>query len=178
MASARPKKGQAGIKPSIDELAATRARDLQILDLALAGNNGVQIAAELSIDKSTVSRALERIWARTEQPKADAARAKWDMRIEAALAAIWDKVLAGDVAAVHAFCRLEERAAKLHGFDQQGTRDMGALAEALLADPVARREHAQQLRDELAEARARHAQENRRPAKRAAKPRARKPAAG
>lgn len=172
MPSARPKKGQPGIKPGVDEVAATRARDLKILELALAGKNGVQIAAELDIDKSTVSRALERIWARTEQPKADAVRAKLDMRIEAALAAIWDKVLVGEVSAVHAFCRLEERAAKLHGIDQQGTRDMGALAEALLADPVARREHAQQLRDELTEARARHAAETAPPKKRASRARA------
>lgn len=155
MPSPRPRPGQPGIKPTLDEVAVQREQDRKILDLALSGRNGVQIAADLFIDKSTVTRTLQRVFARTEQPRADELRALWDMRIEAALGAIWDQVLAGELAAVTAFCRLEERAAKLHGLDQQTVKDAGALAEALLGDPDARRERVLQLRDELAEARAR-----------------------
>jgi alpha-D-ribose 1-methylphosphonate 5-triphosphate synthase subunit PhnG len=141
--------------PQIDDLAIQREQDRRILELALAGNNGVTIAAQVGVDRSTVTRTLQRIWARTEQPKAEELRGKWDMRIEAGIAAIWDKFLDGDIAAVNAFVRLAERAAKMHGLDQQATKDAGALADALLGDPEARRERAQQLRDDVAEARAR-----------------------
>jgi alpha-D-ribose 1-methylphosphonate 5-triphosphate synthase subunit PhnG len=168
MPSPRPRKGQPGIKATIDELAVQREQDRLVLEMALSGKNGVEIAAELDIEKSTVTRTLQRVWARTEQPLAHELRAKWDMRIEAALAAIWDKLLAGDVAAVHAFCRLQEQAAKLHGLNQQFANDAGALADALLRDPEALRQRAIELRDELAEARAKRAAE-----KPAAKPRRR-----
>lgn len=155
MTKPKAKPGKPGFAPSVDELAQTREQDRKVLELALSGLNGVQIAAEVGIDKSTVTRALQRVWARTETPKAQELRQLWDARIEAALNGIWDKVLDGDVSAVHAFCRLEERAAKLHGLDQQTVKDAGALAEALLGDPAARRARASQLRDDLAEARAR-----------------------
>lgn len=150
-----PKPGVQGIQPGLDEMAIQREQDRRMLELALSGLNGVQIAAEVGVDKSTVSRTLNRIWDRAEAPKAQQLRQVWDARIEAALNGIWEKVLDGDVAAVHAFCRLEERAAKLHGLDQQAVKDAGALADALLGDPDARRVRATQLRDELAEVRER-----------------------
>lgn len=154
MPTPRIKKGQPPGNVGVDELAIQREQDRRVLDLALAGKNGVQIAAEIGIDKSTVTRTLQRVWARTEQPLAHELRAKWDLRIEAALGAIWDNVINGDAKAVHAFCRLQEQAAKLHGLNQQGVVDAGALADALLADPDARRTRAQELRDDLAAARA------------------------
>lgn len=150
----KPRKGAPGIQPTIDEVAEQREFDRTVLELALAGKNGVQIAAELDVNKSTVTRTLQRVFARTEQPVAHELRVKWDLRIEAALTAIWPKLLDGDVAAVHAFCRLQERAAKLHGLDQQFANDAGALADALLRDPDALRQAAVELRDELATARA------------------------
>lgn len=156
MANPRPERtGKNAAHPTVDQVAQQRAREAKVLDLALAGKNGVQIAAALDIDKSTVSRILERIWSRSEQPKVEQLRGKWDMRIEAGVAAIWEKYLDGDIAAVNAFVRLAERAAKMHGLDQQAVKDAGALADALLGDPDARRERLAALRDELAEARAR-----------------------
>jgi alpha-D-ribose 1-methylphosphonate 5-triphosphate synthase subunit PhnG len=160
MANAAPKRtGKRARQPSIADLAEQREFDRKVLAMALAGHNGVEIAAELKVERSTVTRTLQRVWARTEQPLAHELRAKWDMRIEAALAAIWDKLIAGDVAAVHAFCRLQERAAKLHGLDQQFANDAGALADALLRDPDALKAQAVELRDELAAARKRRAAE-------------------
>lgn len=156
MSNPRPvRTGKSVRQPTLDQVAQQRAREQQILDLALSGRNGIAIAAALGIDKGTVTKALQRVWARTEQPKADELRGKWDMRIEVGVAALWDKYVAGDIAAVNAFIRLAERAAKLHGLDQQATKDAGALADALLGDPDARRERAQQIRDELADVRAR-----------------------
>lgn len=171
MPTVKPKKGQPGIKPSVDEMAIQREQDRRVLELALSGKNGVQIAAELHVDKSAVTKTLQRIWARTEQPLAMELRTLWSLRIEAALAAIWDKLLDGDVAAVHAFCRLQEQAAKLHGLNQQFANDAGALADALLRDPDALRQTAVELRDELAEARARREAEAKPPPARRRRPR-------
>jgi hypothetical protein len=170
--------GKSNIAPTVTDLAKQREQDAKVLDLALKGKNGVQIAAELHIDKSTVTRTLQRVWARTEQPMAHELRAKWDMRIEAALAAIWDKLLTGDVAAVHAFCRLVERATSLHGLNQQFANDAGALAEALLRDPDTLRSTALELRDELAQARARREAEEATTKPRARRPRTTKASAG
>lgn len=153
--------GTAAAKPDADDLAVQRAQDQQILELALSGRNGPQIAAEVGVARSTVHKTLHRIWDRTEQPKATALRTKWDLRIEAAIGGLWPKVLDGDVTAVNAFVRLAERAAKMHGLDQQVSRDAGALAEALLSDPDARTQRAQQLRDDLAARRAEREQEHR-----------------
>lgn len=140
MPTSRPRKGSPRIKPTTDEIAKTRARETRVVELALAGHNGLQIAQIEKIDKGTVSRIIDRVFAREQAPKVAELRTLWNLRIERALSAIWVKLLDGDVAAVHAFCRLEERAARLWGLDQQTARDADALAEALLADPVARRE--------------------------------------
>lgn len=155
MPTSRPRKHQPGIKPTIDEIAATRARETRVIDLALAGNNGVQIAEIEGIDKGQVSRIIDRVFAREQAPKVTALRSLWNLRIERALNAIWVKLLDGDVAAVHAFCRLEERAARLWGLDQQTARDADAFAEALLTDPAARRERGLALVANLEAARAR-----------------------
>lgn len=140
MPTSRPGNGRPGIQPTADEIAATRARETRVVDLALAGKNGVQIAEIEGIDKSTVTRILDRVFAREQAPKVAELRILWNLRIERALTAIWANLLEGDTAAVNVFCRLEERAARLWGLDQQTARDADALAEALLADPAARRE--------------------------------------
>ena len=140
MPSPRPRPRQQGIQPTADEIAATRARETRVVELALAGKNGPEIAAIEGIERSTVKRILDRVFAREQAPKVAELRVLWNLRIERALSAIWANLLAGDVAAVNVFCRLEERAARLWGLDQQTARDADALAEALLADPVARRE--------------------------------------
>lgn len=155
MPTTRPRKGQPGIKPTIDEIAQTRARENRVVELALAGKNGIQIAAIEGIDKGTVTRILDRVFAREAAPKVAELRNLWNLRIERALTAIWPALLEGDVAAVNTFCRLEERAARLWGLDQQTARDADALAEALLADPVARRERGLALVANLEAARAR-----------------------
>lgn len=155
MVESRPRKGLRGIQPTTDEIAATRARETRVIELALAGKNGVQIAEIEGIDKSTVSRIIDRVFARDQAPKIIELRNLWNLRIERALSAIWAKLLDGDVGAVHAFCRLEERAARLWGLDQQTARDADALAEALLADPAARRERGLALVANLEAARAR-----------------------
>lgn len=140
MPSPRARKHQPGFRPSVDEVAATRARETRVIDFALAGKNGVQIAEIEGIDRSQVTRILDRVFAREQAPKVAELRILWNLRIERALSAIWANLLDGDIAAVNVFCRLEERAARLWGLDQQTARDADALAEALLADPVARRE--------------------------------------
>lgn len=155
MANPHPERtGKDVQQPTLDQVAQQRDREVKVLDLALSGKNGVQIAALLDIDKSTVTRILDRVWTRNEQPRVEQLRNKWDMRIEAALTGLWDRVLDGDVAATNAFVRLADRAAKMHGLDQQVAKDAGALAEALLADPAARVERMVAIRDELAELRA------------------------
>jgi DNA-binding CsgD family transcriptional regulator len=155
MPSPQPREGVPGIRPTTDEIAATRARETRVVELALAGKNGVQIAQIEGIDKGTVSRIISRVFARDQAPKVAEMRNLWNLRIERALTAIWDKLLDGDVGAVHAFCRLEERAARLWGLDQQTARDADALAEALLTDPAARRERGLALVANLEAARAR-----------------------
>jgi DNA-binding CsgD family transcriptional regulator len=155
MPSSRPRKNQPGIRPTVDEVAATRARETRVVELAIAGHNGVQIAELEGIDKATVGKILNRVFHREQAPKVAELRALWNLRIERALTAIWADLLGGDVAAVNAFCRLEERAARLWGLDQQTARDADALTEALLADPATRRERGLALVASLQAARAR-----------------------
>jgi len=153
--SSRPRKGSPGIKPSIDEIAATRLRDLEILRLATNERlNGIQIADRLGIDKSAVSRALQRIWARNESPLVEQQRAIQNANIAAMVAAYLPKALDGDTKAAIVVLRYLEREARLNGLDQQAASDAAGFA-ALLADPEATKARIMQMRDEIAEARAR-----------------------
>jgi hypothetical protein len=82
------------------------------------------------------------------------------MRIEAALAAIWDKLLAGDVAAVHAFCRLEEQARSCTASTSSSPTTPARSPTRCSRDPDALKQRAFELRDELAEARRTSPEEN------------------
>lgn len=123
--------------PTVGDIAQQRDFDARVLELAVAGGSSTQIAAELNVDRSTISRTLQRCYERRESPLVDTYRGIWTDRIEAAVAGIWQRVQDGDEKAVHALVRLAERAAKLHGLDRP-SMIVGALTDRLPADPEER----------------------------------------
>lgn len=156
MVTSRPKKGRVGIQQTVDELAATREKERQAVELALAGANLEQIAQAVGYaDKSGASRAIHRSLDRHEAPAVQEMRALENARLDRLQTVLWPTAMAGDLKAIDRLLRLFERRARMNGLDQQSARDAGALADALLGDPDARRERLTALRDELAEARAR-----------------------
>lgn len=153
----QPKKGQPRPfgKPSADELAQERQRELRAVELALSGLSYSEIAVELGYaDKSGSWNAVRRALDRAEQPKVAEYRNLENARLDRLQQAWWTPALEGDEKAAKIVLRIFERRARLNGLDQQAARDAGALADALLGDPQARAERLTALRDELAARRA------------------------
>jgi hypothetical protein len=155
MANPAPRRtGKAIHQPPHDDLAATREKERRAVELAIAGMNLDQIAHEVGYaDKSGAWRAIRRTLDRQEAAAVTELRALENARLDRLQTVLWPPAMRGDLKAIDRLLRLFERRAKLNGLDQQGARDAGALAEALLSDPDARRERLTLLRDQLAEAR-------------------------
>lgn len=153
-----PRKGTARIPPpTAQELAEQRQRETQAIEMALAGVSYELIAQQLGFsDRSGAWRAVRRGLERQEAPKVAELREMENARLDRLQAAWWTKAITDkDPHAATVVLRIFERRAKLNGLDQQAARDAGALAEALLGDPEARRRRLTEMRDELAELRAR-----------------------
>lgn len=150
-----PRKGTVGIPPpSADELAAQRLRDTQAVELAIAGLSYDRIADEVGYaDRSGAYRAVRRALDRVEVPKVTELREMENARLDRLQAAWWTKAITDkDPHAASVVLRIFDRRAKLNGLDQQVARDIGALGDALLGDPDARRSRLIALRGQLDEA--------------------------
>lgn len=95
----------------------TRAFGVQATMLRLAGLTFHDIGERLGVSDDTARLAVKRHLDRAEAWSAAELRKVGNARLDRAQAAIWSKVLHGDLAAVQAFLRLSERRARLNGLD-------------------------------------------------------------
>ena len=96
----------------------SRAFGVQATMLRLAGLTYAQIGEQLGgVSDDTARLAVKRHLDRAEVWSAAELRKVENARLDRAQAAIWTKVLNGDLAAVHAFLRLSERRSRLNGLD-------------------------------------------------------------
>ncbi|MGC4191941.1 MAG: hypothetical protein QM589_12390 [Thermomicrobiales bacterium] len=105
-------------KPADRIVIAERRR--RVADLVRRGLRQTDIAAQLQVDVSTVSRDIRAIEAGLRQRAivdVAADRSLQRERLDQAINAIWPQVLVGDAAAVRNPVRLVDRIAKLDGLD-------------------------------------------------------------
>lgn len=112
----RPASADKG-KPGQDDARAA-ARRTQAVRLRLAGLTYEQIAEQAGYSdrhaaRQTVLRALRSV----EAESVNELRAVENSRLERATAAVWPKVLSGDVKALLAWLKVSERLARLNGLD-------------------------------------------------------------
>lgn len=99
----------------------TRAFGVQATMLRLAGLTYAQIGEKLGVSDDTARLAVKRHLDRAEVWSAAELRRVENARLDRAQAAIWAKVVGGDITAVHAFLRISERRARLNGLDAPTT---------------------------------------------------------
>lgn len=100
-------------KPNVEE----------ILRMRRGGLAFDQIAERLGIDEDTAYRVwLENSKARLSAEDFDGLRATEAERLDAAQAALWSKVLRGEIPSVLALLRIMERRARLLGLDSSEAR--------------------------------------------------------
>lgn len=96
---------------------AQRARRLEALSLRLAGLSWEQIGDRLDIDPDSARHLVNRSLERAENRAANEMRDIENARLDRAQAAIWSKVLEGDLGAINTFVRISQRRATMNGFD-------------------------------------------------------------
>jgi hypothetical protein len=95
------------------------AKEEQALDLRRSGESYSAIAAQLGYsDRSAASKAVHRGIGRTLQESADRLVTLESDRLDRLLHGVWDKAIAGDLAAVDRVLKIMERRAKLLGLDR------------------------------------------------------------
>lgn len=125
-------RGNAGTDP-----ARATARRTQAVTLRLAGLTYEQIAERAGYGdrhaaRNTVMRALREVEAENVQELRQVENA----RLERATAAIWPKVLAGDVRALEAWLKVSERLSKLNGLDAPTQVAISTGVQAELSDAL------------------------------------------
>lgn len=92
-----------------------RARRAQALSFRLAGFTEEQIAERLGISAKGVHELLERILAGAEAQGVKQLRELENSRLDRAQAAIWTRVLEGDLNAINTFLRISQHRSKING---------------------------------------------------------------
>jgi hypothetical protein len=98
-----------------------RQREARALDLWLAGRRTREIGEELGVTHSAVTKMLQRVLEQTKaltEERADELRAQEGAKLDAAAAAIWPQVAAGDARAQDTWLRNRARFAALFGLDR------------------------------------------------------------
>jgi transcriptional regulator with XRE-family HTH domain len=91
---------------------------LSALDLRRSGLSYAQVAAKLGIAESTASELVQRaLQGVVQEPGADVIKLELQ-RLDAALAAIWARVVKGEVEVIDRLLKIQERRAKLEGLDK------------------------------------------------------------
>ena len=104
---------------SLDEQrrAKQSARRTEALTLRLAGLSYEQIGTKLGIQEDSARDLVERTLSTAHNRAADSEREVENARLDRAQAAIWTRVLEGDLKAVDTFLRLSQRRARMNGLD-------------------------------------------------------------
>lgn len=123
---AAERRKKVGAKQKAKELEIEIRRE-KVAKLKLAGISLRQIAQELGCALGTVHSDLEAVLARTVDTADEHIRMERDVslgRCEVALRAIWPRICRGDVEAINAFVRLDQRRAKLLGLDAPAKQEL------------------------------------------------------
>ena len=94
-----------------------RARRVEALSLRLAGLSYETIGDRLGISEEGARDLVNRTLERAESKVVDQERALENARLDRAQAAIWTKVIEGDLKAVDTYLRISQRRAKMNGLD-------------------------------------------------------------
>jgi DNA-binding CsgD family transcriptional regulator len=93
------------------------ARRVEAMSLVIAGLTYEQIAERMKISPSGVRALVERTLERATNRNVEALREIENARLDRAQAAIWTKVLGGDLKAIDTYLRISTRRAKMNGLD-------------------------------------------------------------
>jgi transposase len=94
-----------------------RLRGVKAMQLRTAGLTYQQIADRLGCGAAAARDMVKRALARAERLEVKDLRELENTRLDQAQAAIWARVLRGDLAAMDRFLRISERRARLNGLD-------------------------------------------------------------
>lgn len=94
-----------------------KARRTEALAMRMAGLSHDQIGERLGISTDGARDMINRTLARAESRVVEAEREIENARLDRAQAAIWSRVLDGDLKAIDSFLRLSQRRAKMNGLD-------------------------------------------------------------
>lgn len=114
-------------------------RRKQIAANLLAGLNYREMAEALDVSLGTIKNDVDMVlsrWQREQVEAVDAHITLAERRLDRALNAIWDQVLAGDTKAIMAMLKLEERRAKLRGLDEPDKVEHSGSVAQRPADPL------------------------------------------
>ncbi len=121
-------------------------RRAQVLQLRRQGKTYTQIAQQLGISRT---RAHQLVWKEmrrlSEQKDHDvqAMREEAEARLRRLMEAAWEKALGGDLPAIEAVARLQDRLNKLHGLEAPAKQEVTSKIEKL--SPEELRAEARQL---------------------------------
>lgn len=93
------------------------ARRVEAMSLMIAGLTPEQIGERMGISASGVKSLVNRTLERATNRNVDALREIENQRLDRAQAAIWTKVLNGDLKAIDTFLRISARRARINGID-------------------------------------------------------------
>lgn len=93
------------------------ARRIEAMSLTIAGLSPEQIGERMGISASGVKALVSRTLERATNRNAESLREIENQRLDRAQAAIWTKVLNGDLKAIDTYLRIANRRAKMNGLD-------------------------------------------------------------
>src|SRR6478735_307751 len=93
------------------------ARRIEAMSLTIAGLTPEQIGERLGISASGVKALVSRTLERASNRNVDQLREIENQRLDRAQAAIWTKVISGDLKAIDTWLRISARRARINGLD-------------------------------------------------------------
>lgn len=93
------------------------ARRIEAMSLTIAGLSPEQIGQRLGISAAGVRSLVDRTLERATNRNVDALREIENQRLDRAQAAIWTKVLEGNLKAIDTYLRISARRARINGLD-------------------------------------------------------------
>jgi len=119
----------------------SRARRVEALSMRLAGLPIGTIAERLGISESRVTSLIDNLLTTAENRTVAHMRALENARVDRAQAAIWARVLEGDIKAVSEFRRLSEHRAKMNGLNVPQQVDLSVSVRREMQTALAELDH-------------------------------------
>lgn len=93
------------------------ARRIEAMSLTMAGLSADQIATRMNITPGAVRALVTRTLERASNRNVEQLREIENQRLDRAQAAVWTKVLEGDLKAIDTFLRISQRRSRINGLD-------------------------------------------------------------